>query len=204
MDELTKVQFALRRQLAGRTVMSNEVMYKHLINAADECETARIEMAKRMVRQAPQPLGGCRLMKLPEEIEDTFLELASFDERAKAKRSKLRALEIQITLDVTTAKDPTTGKLLLSNEKQRDAAIASTLAESQEYSEIATELGNLEQDRLRLQARLERLRMEFRVEMLEAEQRNALAVLKVADSIWAARHNSQFATATQEEVTLPF
>ena len=54
MEELTKVQFALRRQLAGRTVMSSEVMYKHLISAADECETARIEMAKRMVRQSIQ------------------------------------------------------------------------------------------------------------------------------------------------------
>jgi collagenase-like PrtC family protease len=51
MDELTKVQFALRRELAGRVVMPRETMYKHLINAADECETARIELAKRMVRQ---------------------------------------------------------------------------------------------------------------------------------------------------------
>lgn len=145
-------------------------------------------------------------MKLPEEIENTFLELASFDERAKAKRSKLRALEIQITLDVTTAKDPTTGKLLLSNEKQRDAAIASTLAESEEYSELATELGNLEQDRLRLQARLERLRMEFKVEMLEAEQRNHLAALRVADAIYSARTAPQLYQLPQieDEIQLPF
>jgi hypothetical protein len=54
MDELTRVQFALRRQLAGRLVLSNETIYKHLINAQDECETARIEMAKRMARE-PQP-----------------------------------------------------------------------------------------------------------------------------------------------------
>ena len=71
-----------------------------------------------------------------------------------------------------------------------------TLAENRGISEIATELGNLEQDRMKLQARLERLRMEFKVEMLEAEQRNHLAALKVADAIYHARH--------VQEVTLPF
>jgi hypothetical protein len=141
-------------------------------------------------------------LNLPEEIENTFLELAAFDERIKQRRSRVRSLELQITLDVTTAKDPETGKLLLTNEKQREAAIASTLAESEEYAELATELGNLEQDRLLLQARLERLRMEFRVEMLEAEQRNHLAALKVADSIWAAR-NYQLPRA-EPEIELPF
>jgi transcription initiation factor TFIIIB Brf1 subunit/transcription initiation factor TFIIB len=139
-------------------------------------------------------------MNLPEEIENTFLELAAFDERIKSRRARVRSIELQITLDVTTAKDGN-GKLLLTNEKQREAAIASTLAESEEYAELATELGNLEQDRLRLQARLERLRMEFRVEMLEAEQRNHLAALKVADSIFHARFN---APSHEPEIELPF
>ena len=121
------------------------------------------------------------------------------------------ALELQITLDVTTAKDPESGKLLLTNEKQREAAIATTLAESEEYAELATELGNLEQDRLRLQARLERLRMEFRVEMLEAEQRNHLAALKVADAIYHARSGGGYSIAHDismandvDEIQLPF
>jgi molecular chaperone GrpE (heat shock protein) len=112
-------------------------------------------------------------------------------------------LELQITLDVTTAKDPTTGKLLLTNEKQRDAAIAQALADESEYAELAEQLSNLEQDRLRLQARLERLRMEFKVEMLEAEQRNHLAALKVADAIYYARHDKHV-PAEAQEVTLPF
>jgi hypothetical protein len=140
-------------------------------------------------------------LNLPEEIENTFLELAAFDERIKQRRSRVRSLELQITLDVTTAKDPETGKLLLTNEKQREAAIATTLAESEEYAELATELGNLEQDRLRLQARLERLRMEFKVEMLEAEQRNHLAALKVADAIYSARFNLP---PRELEIILPF
>ena len=140
-------------------------------------------------------------MNLPEEIENTFLELAAFDERIKSRRARVRSIELQIQLEVTTLQDGN-GKLLLTNEKQREGAIAKALAESEEYAELATELGNLEQDRLRLQARLERLRMEFRVEMLEAEQRNHLAALKVADAIYAAR-NYQL-PQPEPEVELPF
>jgi hypothetical protein len=57
IDELTRVQFALRRQLGGRTVLSVEAMYKHMVNAQDEVETGRIEMAKRMLRYG-QPQEG--------------------------------------------------------------------------------------------------------------------------------------------------
>jgi hypothetical protein len=142
-------------------------------------------------------------MNLPEEIENTFLELAAFDERIKSRRARVRSIELQITLDVTTAKDPTTGKLLLSNDKQRESAVASALTEDSEYAEIAEQLSNLEQDRLRLQARLERLRMEFKVEMLEAEQRNYLAALKVADAIYAARFNMP-PPPYEAEIELPF
>jgi hypothetical protein len=55
IDELVRVQFALRRGLAGRQVLSNEAIYKHLVNAQDEVEQSRIETAKRMLRGAPQP-----------------------------------------------------------------------------------------------------------------------------------------------------
>jgi molecular chaperone GrpE (heat shock protein) len=140
-------------------------------------------------------------LNLPEEIENTFLELAAFDERIKQRRSRVRSLELQITLDACSAKDES-GKPVLKNEREREAAIATMLSESEEFAELATELGNLEQDRLRLQARLERLRMEFKVEMLEAEQRNHLAALKVADSIWAAR-NYQLPRA-EPDIVLPF
>jgi hypothetical protein len=81
-------------------------------------------------------------------------------------------------------------------EREREAAIATMLAESDEFKEVATELSGDEQDETALMARLERLRMEFKVEMLEAEQRNHLAALKVADAIYHARY--------AQEVTLPF
>jgi hypothetical protein len=141
-------------------------------------------------------------MKYPEEIEATFLELAGFDERIKGKRSQVRSLELQITLDVTTAKDAQ-GKLVLSNEKQREGAVAKYLAESQEYADLATELCNLEQDRIKLQARLERLRLECKLHILECEQNNALAALKVADAIFYAR-TTQDRVSSANDPLLPF
>jgi hypothetical protein len=143
------------------------------------------------------------LSELPKEIEATYLELASFEDRITAKDTKLRALVLEKTLEVTTLQGPD-GKLLLTNDKQRDGAIAKALAESPEYAEIAEELGNLKQDRLRLQARLERLRMEFRELMIDAEHRNALAALKVADAIYSARHHSYFPIPQQVEAEIDF
>lgn len=58
IEELSRVKFALRRELGGRTVLSNDAIYKHLCNSQDEVETARIEMSKRMVRQSIQSNGA--------------------------------------------------------------------------------------------------------------------------------------------------
>jgi hypothetical protein len=143
------------------------------------------------------------LSELPKEIEATYLELASFEDRITAKDTKMRALVLETTLTVTTMQDGN-GKLLLTNDKQREGAIAQRLAESEEYSELATDLGNLKQDRLRLQARLERLRLEFREMMIDAEHRNALAALKVADAIHHARFAAGYPMAREPEPELPF
>src|SRR4029077_13775429 len=124
-----------------------------------------------------------------------FLELAATDERIRRRRAEIRSLELDITLDATTAKDEH-GKLILSNEMQRKAAIEKMLVEKTEYAEYAEELSGLEQDRIKLQARLERLRLELKLHILECEQNNAIAALKVADAIYHARY--------AQEVTLPF
>jgi hypothetical protein len=58
IDELSRVQFALRRELGGRQVLSPESIYKHLVNAQDEVETARIEMSRRMTRRSIQSQGA--------------------------------------------------------------------------------------------------------------------------------------------------
>jgi hypothetical protein len=138
-------------------------------------------------------------LNFPKEIEDCYLELAATDEQIRRRRLEVRSLELDITLDATTAKDAN-GKLLLSNEMQRKAAIEKMLAEKTEYADYAESISNLEQDRIKLQARLERLRLELKLHILECEQNNAIAALKVADAIYAARHDGQF----PQEVELPF
>jgi hypothetical protein len=134
-------------------------------------------------------------LNYPEEIEGTFLELAAKDEEIRRRRLEIRSLELDITLDATTAKGED-GKLILTNDTQRKAAIEKMLAEKAEYAEYGESLSNLEQDRIKLQARLERLRLELKLHILECEQNNAIAALKVADAIYHARY--------AQEVTLPF
>jgi chromosome segregation ATPase len=138
-------------------------------------------------------------MNYPEEIEGAFLELAATDERIRRRRLEIRSLELDITLDATTAKDEH-GKLILSNEMQRKAAIEKMLTERKEYAEYAEELSGLEQDRIKLQARLRRLEMEFKVEMTAADYRNALAILESANAIFKVRHGEQL----PPEFEMPF
>jgi hypothetical protein len=126
-------------------------------------------------------------LNYPEETEGVILEIIGVDEQIKRRRSSIKALEQQITLDACSAKDEA-GKPVLKNEREREAAIATMLSESEKYSETATELGNFEQDKRRLEARLERLRMEFRQEMQANQYRNDLAALRLADAIYAARN----------------
>jgi hypothetical protein len=142
-------------------------------------------------------------LNYPEEIEATFIELAATDERIRRRRLEIRSLELEITLDATTAKGAD-GKLLLSNETQRKAAIEKMLAEKAEYAEYAEEISNLEQDRIKLQARLERRRLELKLHILDCEQNNALAALKVADAIYYARTTAQDKGPVADEPLLPF
>lgn len=145
-------------------------------------------------------------MNYPEEIEGTYLEIAATREQIKRRRAKIRSLEIDITVEATTAKGPD-NKLLLSNDLMRKAAVEKMVGESEEFSGLAEELGHLEQDEDRLQARLERLRLEVKLHILECEQNNAIAALKVADAIWHARTNAGKASDADEpeaEFSLPF
>jgi hypothetical protein len=142
-------------------------------------------------------------MNHPALIETAQLELADIEEQLKIERTRCRAIELDKALDALNAKDDK-GKPVLTNDKMRDAAVGKLLEEDDAYRDVARNIGQLERQKLVGIAKLERLRMEFRVEMLEAEQRNALACLKVADAIYAARHDNHVPMAVQEEVTLPF
>jgi hypothetical protein len=139
-------------------------------------------------------------MNYPEEIEGCYLEIAATREQIKRRRSKIRALEIDIAAEATTAKGPD-GKLLLSNESMRKAAIEKMTVESEEYPVLAEELGNLEKDEDKLVARLDRLRSEFKVWLLDREEQVHLTAIHAIDAIFAARQeNHQF----PEEVEMPF
>lgn len=141
-------------------------------------------------------------MNYPEEIEATFLELAATDEQIRRRRLEVRSLELDITLEATTAKGAD-GKLILSNEMQRKAAIEKMLAEKAEYAEYAETLSNLEQDRIKLQARLERLRTELKLHFQDRDLNVALTTLRAADAIFRAR-TAQDKGEISDGLILPF
>ena len=137
-------------------------------------------------------------MNYPIEIEEALLQLAAIDDQLKTQRGSIRSLELEVTLDACGAKDEN-GKLILTNDRQREGAVARMLAERDDYNDLGRGVSNLERERRILEARLERLRMEFKLEVLAAEHRNYLAAMKTADAIFYAR------TARPEpEVELPF
>jgi hypothetical protein len=143
----------------------------------------------------------------PERIEAALLEIFDVKRKLGDRRASMRSLEINVTVHHSTAKDPTTGKLLLTNETQRTSAIAKHLEEDEDYRAQLSEVRDLELQLAQAEASLERLRMEFRVHMLDAERNNAIAALKVADSIFYARHTpvAGFINGRSEpEVELPF
>lgn len=147
------------------------------------------------------------MMDYPERIEAALLEIFDVKRKLMDRRAAMRSLEISITVTATTAKDPQTGKLLLTNETQRTAAIAKNLEEDEDYRKQLTEVRDLELQLAQAEASLERLRMEFRVHMLDYERNNSIAALRVADSIFFARHTpvAGFINGGAEpEVELPF
>jgi hypothetical protein len=139
----------------------------------------------------------------PEEIEGSVLEIAATVEQIKRRRSAIRAIEIDIAAEATTAKGPD-GKLLLTNETQRKAAIEKMVAESEEYSTIADELGNLEQDKVKLEARLERQRMEWRSHLQDREEQVYQAAIRAADAIRQVRQDYPIPHHVEAEIELPF
>jgi hypothetical protein len=145
-------------------------------------------------------------MEYPLEIEKALLSLAEIDDQLKARRAAIRTLELDTTLDACSAKDEK-GKPILSNETMREAAISKMLEEKEEYADLGRQVAGLERDRITVNARLERLRLELKLHILEAEQRNHIAALKVADSIYFARTANgayrPYSIDTQE-IEMPF
>jgi hypothetical protein len=126
---------------------------------------------------------------LPREIEATLLRIAGLDEEINGKRAALKRLESRATLELTGAKDDK-GKLVLTNDKQREAAIAEYLECNEEFLKLYREVKAAEAERAGVVAGLERLRIEVKFELLALEGRNLADGLRLADAIWHARQGA--------------
>jgi predicted aminopeptidase len=141
---------------------------------------------------------------LPQQIEAAMLRLIDIDEERNSKEAFLRKIESKVTLDLTGAKDDK-GKLILTNDKQREAAIAEYLEANEDFRKLYAERRTLDRERAALLATLERLRIEVKLHILECEQRNAIAALKVADAIWNARQTPDVPTPAMVKASIvPF
>jgi predicted aminopeptidase len=128
-----------------------------------------------------------------------MLRLLDIDEERNSKEAFLRKIQSRVTLDLTGAKDDK-GKLILTNDKQREAAIAEYLEANEDFRKLYAEQRTLDRERSALQATLERLRIEVKYELEAARQRNLMAELKVADAIFEART----ATPRKSGAVVPF
>ena len=146
----------------------------------------------------------------PDRLREALQKIAGCRDALKDKRGLLHSLEVNITATITTQKDPTSGKLLLSNETQRTAAVRKSVDDDDDCRTLAAEIRDLERQLVDAEIEAECLRHEIRYDLLECEQRNHLAALKVADSIYFARFTAiQPAPYTNghtepDEIQLPF
>jgi hypothetical protein len=122
----------------------------------------------------------------PERIEAAMLRRIDIDDELASKGLAMRATELAVTLDVCGAKDDK-GKLILTNDKQREAAVSEMLSGNEDFKRLYGQVRDLERERKVVDATLERLRLESKYELEAARQRNLMAELKVADAIFEAR-----------------
>ena len=115
-----------------------------------------------------------------------MLRQIDIDEDINSKESILRKIEMRVTLDLTGAKDDK-GKLILTNDKQREAAIAEYLEANEDFRKLYAEVKTLKRERLVLLARLETLRIEVKYDLSGRESRNLADAIYLTDIRWNAR-----------------
>ena len=98
---------------------------------------------------------------------------------------------MRVALDLTAAKDDK-GKLILTNDKQREAAVAEYLGQDEAFLKLYGELKRLQREKLEVQASLERTRIEIKYDLLKRESENLVAFdpprrRSLACSAWAGR-----------------
>jgi hypothetical protein len=125
-------------------------------------------------------------LTLPQQIEAANLRLIDIDEDINSRDAILRKIEMKVTLDLTGAKDDK-GKLILTNDKQREAAIAEYLEANEDFRKLYAEVKTLKRERLVLQARLETLRIEVKYDLSGRESRNLADAIYLTDTRFNAR-----------------
>lgn len=126
---------------------------------------------------------------LPAQIEARLLRLSAIDDEVNTEQAGLKQIESRITAELTGAKDVKTGKLVLTNDKQREAAVAEYLQADQAFLDGYKRLKAAQAERATVQAELDRIRIEVKYELLELEAKNLMDALRLADAIWHARQS---------------
>jgi hypothetical protein len=115
-----------------------------------------------------------------------LLRMVALDAEINERRAGLERIKSRVTLDLTAAKDDK-GKLILTNDKQRESAVAEYLETSKEFIDAYRELKTFEREREEVRADLECIRIEVKYELLQQEAVNQAEAFRLADAIWHAR-----------------
>ena len=114
----------------------------------------------------------------PAQIEAQVLELARVTRQRDLAKDDLDVLSDEITKEVLLTVEPTTGKLIFTNDKSRDIEIRKRQRESNDWITALNKYESEEGDRVHCAAILERLRGDFSV--WKIEKREAIATLEAA------------------------
>jgi hypothetical protein len=124
---------------------------------------------------------------LPDKLRGLLRRLVAIDDELASKRAAAERRKSRITLDLTAAKDLKTGKLVLTNDKQRDAAVAEFLEQDAEFLDLFRDMKTFERERSDLQIELDAIRVDIKYDLQRREKANIDASLELADKIWHLR-----------------
>lgn len=138
---------------------------------------------------SPSRSNDSNAPNLPLEIEESLLRLLAIEDELNERRAAAKRIELRITLELTAAKDDK-GKLILSNDKQREAAVAEYLGQDEAFLKLYGETKRLERESSEVKAALERLRIEVKYDLLARESDRIDRSIRLVEAIWQARQES--------------
>lgn len=128
-------------------------------------------------------------LNLPLELETSLLRILAIEDELTEKLGATKRAESRVTLDLTGAKDDK-GKLILTNDKQREAAVAEFLGTDESFLKLYGEVKRLQRERREVEASLERTRADIKYDLLKLEGKNLDRSIRLVEAIWQARQES--------------